>query len=198
MHAKLMRQAYRKFVRLMVLATGILSSFALLASDYCSSSGACRIPVQFSGIYKDETCRISINKGSSDETVNLPSVSTTKLQNDGNEAGSQQFNITLRACPASQKINLRFVSAGNQVDKRTGNLLNSTASGMSKAVQIRIRNEASIQMVVDDPYSYQSYNIPSGGDDVTHFFSAAYYANGSRRVTPGSVYAFSGIDLVYN
>ncbi|OON40188.1 fimbrial protein [Izhakiella australiensis] len=186
-----------KTVGWILLGVGMSTSTSALA-EKCLSTSACRIPVSFTGIYRDDTCRISINNGGSDETVTLPTLSTSNLQSNGDEAGSQQFNITLKSCPASQRIDLHFVSAGSAIDSSTGNLVNSSESGMSRGVQIRIRDESARQMFIDDHSSFQSYVIPSGGNDVTHYYSASYYAKGSGVVTSGGVRALSGIELIYN
>lgn len=166
--------------------------------EICANKTDCRIAVNFSGIYLENTCEISIDGGGADNTVSLPQIATARLKRDGDEAGSRQFQISLKSCPAGKKVNLHFVSAGSSVDVNTGNLVNSHGSGMSQSVQVRLRNEAGVQMYIDKDTSFQQYIIPSAGYDVTHYYMASYYANGTGNVTAGLVNALAGIELIYN
>ncbi|ANS44531.1 fimbrial protein [Serratia inhibens] len=167
-------------------------------AEKCINATDCHIPVKFTGVYLENTCEISIDGGGNDNSVLLPKIATRLLQKNGDEAGSRQFQILLKACPAGKKVNLHFVSAGAAVDNNTGNLVNSPGSGMSQAVQVRLRNEAGAQIRIDDINSFQQYIIPPTGDDVMHYYMANYYANGSGRVTPGLVNTLTGIELIYN
>lgn len=160
-------------------------------------NSGCSIQVDFTGIYLEETCIVSIDGGPSDNTVNLTEVSTGLLQSDGSEAGASKFNITLKSCPVSKTVDLMFVYASSTVDSVTGNLINSTAKDMSENVQVRLRNSANSLMRIDDISSYQRYLIPADGADVTHEYTASYYANGSGSVTPGLVNTTAGILLLY-
>ncbi|MGV3346078.1 fimbrial protein [Enterobacteriaceae bacterium LUAb1] len=163
----------------------------------CQSEGDCSISVNFQGIYLEETCDVSINNGGNSGTVNLPTISTIKLQRAGDEAGSTPFQISLKNCPVSRDVGLYFFSIGNYGDGVTGNIKNSSDKGFSKDVQIRIYNSEKLQMRIDDVNSEQNYVIPSDGDDVTHYFYATYYAKNFGAVTSGEVHAVAGIELIY-
>lgn len=170
---------------------------ALQAKASSCQDTSCKIPVQFQGIYQEETCEISIDGKGSSETVTLPKLGTSVLQKDGAEAGGQIFNISLKGCPINRTIALRFISAGTVADTATGNMVNTTGDGYSKNVQIRLRNEATNQMIIDNTDSVQNYDISDQGEDVTHQFSASYYAKGTSAVTAGLVSTTASIDLIY-
>ncbi|WP_431224273.1 fimbrial protein [Serratia sp. L9] len=174
---------------------GLLSLAA--QAETCTATDSCRIPVTFTGVYQEETCEISINGGASENLVTLPKIATAQLQRSGDEAGSRQFDITLKSCPAGRPVALHFISDGIAADSDTGNLTNRTGTGMSQGVQVRLRNASGIQLRIDDINSYQQYLIPSNGDEVTQYYSASYYAKSSKSVTPGMVNTFSGIELQY-
>ncbi len=63
------------------------------------------------GEYVEDTCEVSINGASSAESVSLPTLSTSKLNIDGAEAGNQAFQIALKLCPANRSVDLRFTAA---------------------------------------------------------------------------------------
>ena len=157
----------------------------------------CAITVNFTGVYNDETCNVIINNVSNNETVTLPKISTTALQGSGSEAGSVPFDITLKDCPASRTITAFFNSSANAADATTGNLINETGESYSNNVQIRLRKEDGSQVIIDDSTSGQNYVISSSAEQVTHGFSASYYATGNATVTAGLVMAIASIELVY-
>jgi len=162
----------------------------------CTDS-SCKIQVDFKGTYVEETCEISINGLSNNEKVQLPTLSSNLLQTDGNEVGDTPFNIALKNCPINKTVALRFVSGASVADSNTGNLINTSGDDYSKQVQVRIRNSSRAQMIIDDVGSEQDYTISSTGEDVTHSYSASYYANGSFSVTPGLIQTTANIDLIY-
>ncbi|WON77497.1 fimbrial protein [Serratia sp. UGAL515B_01] len=167
-------------------------------AETCQAEGNCNIPVKFTGVYKENTCEISIDGKGDDAVVQLPKIATANLQSEGSEAGSTQFNIALKACPANTNINLYFVSTGIAPDTATGNLKNvTTGVGMSAGVQVRLRNTLNNQMRIDDPSTFQQYVIPANGGEVTQHYSASYYA-GTANVTSGLVNTVAGIELRYN
>lgn len=189
--------AFVKKMCQLMMATVICILMPTLSYAVDCSGTACNIQVQFKGIYTQDTCDISINNGSSAETVNLPTLSTAGLQQDGAEAGSTMFNITLKSCPAGKTVMLKFVSGMSEPDTQTGNLQNSVGSGYSSNVQVRIRKSSNAQMRIDDNDTMESYAINASGSDVTHSFISSYYAKGSRAVSAGEVKAIAGIELYY-
>ena len=178
-----------------VFFSGLLVSLQLKADTTCSNE--CKINVTFQGVYNDETCNISVNSGTYSETVLLPTISTTVLQTNGNEAGNKEFDITLKDCPSDRVVAVTFVNNMSMVDSTTGNLTNTVGTDYSENVQVRIRKENGTQIVIDDPTTGQDYAIPAAGGDVTHQYTASYFANGSDAVTAGMLKTLAGVELVY-
>ncbi|SER20063.1 major type 1 subunit fimbrin (pilin) [Rosenbergiella nectarea] len=161
-----------------------------------SCKGSCDIQVKFTGRFELETCQISIDNRSANETVALPTVSSSSLQHAGDEAGSTSFLVILKKCPGAVTVGVHFISvASTQVDNATGNIKNSSVAGMSPETQLRLRNSAGVQMLLNDTTSIQDYIIPQGGGDVQYNFNVSYFAK--TPVTPGKVSATAGIELIY-
>ncbi|EKS6740525.1 type 1 fimbrial protein [Enterobacter ludwigii] len=167
-------------------------------AEECANSMGCKIPVTFIGTYLESTCEVNIDGRGVESNVTLPTIATANLHRDGDEAGSRLFQIGLRSCPSGKNIKLRFVSAGTGADGSTGNLVNTSGEGMSRGVQVRLRNSGGKQLQIDDNNSFQQYVIPSSGEEVTHYYEASYYAKGTGTTTPGLVNAIAGVELVYN
>lgn len=178
-----------------VFFSGLLVSLQLKADTACSIN--CNIDVLFQGVYNDETCNISVNSGTYSETVLLPTISTSALKVSGAEAGNKGFDITLKDCPSDRIVAVTFISNQSAADTTTGNLVNTTGTEYSENVQVRIRKENGTQVVIDDAATGQDYAIPAAGGDVTHQYTASYYAKGSDAVTAGKLRSLAGVELVY-
>lgn len=176
---------------------GLLSGPPALALSCTEGTSPCTIAVYFEGTYQEETCDVSIDDKSSSETVVLPTLSSAALQQDGSEAGNRSFKVGLKNCPINRTVALHFVSGTTASDTSTGNLTNTAGGEYSKNVQIRLRNESGQQMVIDNTDSVQDYVISDKGEDVTHLFSADYYAHGTSSVTAGLINTSASIDLIY-
>lgn len=185
----------RLTVKLLLLSALFLGVMGKTHADQACTD--CHIKVLFKGFYTDETCKVSINNAGETETVILPKISTSALVKEGNEAGSQPFNISLKECPVSRTVRVKFLSNLYAADVNTGNLTNSAGDLYSQNVQVRIRKENSAQVKIDDDVSGQDYLIPPSGEEVTHTFYASYYASMSSAVTPGIVKTAAGIELIY-
>ncbi|ELY2854592.1 type 1 fimbrial protein [Cronobacter dublinensis] len=197
MYPAIMSYRMRCFISRTMVAMFALCYTGLCFAERCVNADDCRITVSFKGKYMEETCDVSINNASSSETITLPTLSTTVLQKAGNEAGSQQFSITLKHCPVDKTVMLSFVNDSGYSDNNTGNLINNAGSGYSENVQIRLRKTDGTQMIINDDGSAQPYVIPATGEDITHYYIAAYYATGDHTVTPGEISTIANIDLVY-
>lgn len=169
-------------------------------SSQSTGKASCSIQLDFKGTFIENTCRIDINGTGSNATISLPTTSVQQLLTAGNEAGSRLFPIKLSNCPAGKKINLHFIStsSGSSVDSVTGNLTNNAGQGYSNDVQLRLRTDNLTQLIIDDDNSYQEYQIPPSGADITHSFIVSYYAKSTNAVTPGQVSASVVVDLIYN
>ncbi|HIF9226740.1 TPA: fimbrial protein [Photobacterium damselae] len=114
----------------------IVSISALSTTSYASDGS-----IDITGLVTDKTCDISINGGTSDASIVLPTVSTTALATAGEVAGSTQFNMELSNCSADQDVRAYFES--NNVDATTGYLsnLSPALSGGADNVQVQIANK---------------------------------------------------------
>lgn len=186
-----------RFSRLFRQASCAALTCSTLLSQSWACTTDCAITVNFTGVYNDETCNVMINNASSSESMTLPKFSTAALQSNAAESGRVPFYITLTDCPASRTITAFFNSSVSSADSTTGNLVNSTGMNYSSNVQIRLRKEDGSQVVIDNNATGQDYVIPSTGTQVSHTFTAAYYANGDAAVTAGLVQAIAGVELVY-
>ncbi|WP_330982223.1 MULTISPECIES: fimbrial protein [Enterobacterales] len=173
----------------------LLMSPMVLAQP-CTVNDNCKIDVQFKGSFLENTCDLSINNGTANETVTLPTISTASLTHNGAEAGSQLFAITLSNCPINKAISLYFASTASGVNTATGNLPNATGNDYGKDVEIRLRKSDQQQMVIDNPDSSQDYDI-SNTAEVTHQFIASYYSVGTSGVSAGLVSAAASIIVNY-
>jgi len=186
---------HTRYILTAVFFSGMMVSLQLRSEMTCNNS--CNIDVIFQGVYTDETCNVSINSGNYSETVLLPTISVSSLQVNGAEAGNKNFDIILKDCPADRTVTVTFVSNLSEADTTTGNLKNTSGNDYSENVQVRIRKENGTQVVIDDVSSGQEYAIPSAGGDVTHQYTASYYANGNDAVTAGTLKSLAGVELVY-
>ncbi|AHK21772.1 fimbrial protein [Yersinia similis] len=201
MSSSLKNKVAQKPITLLLLLTAVFiaQSQPAQAASSCAGTADCHIQVSFGGEYVEDTCEVSINGASSAESVSLPTLSTSKLNIDGAEAGNQEFQIALKLCPVNRSVDLRFIAAGSSrsPDVVTGNLQNELADDYSRNVQVRLSKATGQQMFVGEENSVQEYVIPATGEDITHYFLAGYYAKGTNAVTPGQVKATAGIELVY-
>lgn len=177
-----------------LLLAGAVGLCSVASAESCSGTN-CKVEVLFKGTYLEDTCDVVINNGSSSEKVALPVLSTATLKSDGAEAGSVTFTILLKECPTAKTISLWFAST--DADSTTGNLVNATGAEYSSNVQVRLRNAAGAQMILNDRNSTQDYIIPSAGGDISHDYQAIYYAKGAAVVTPGLVSSLASINLTY-
>ena len=189
----------------MYSVTRYMQVFSLLLAGVAGFSGnanaescadtSCKVSVLFKGTYLEDTCDVIINNGSSTETVVLPTLSTNTLKANGAEAGSVAFDIMLKGCPTAKTVSLWFASS--DADSATGNMLNADGNEFSNNVQLRLRNAAGAQLVLNDRNSSQDYIIPAAGGDIVHSYQVMYYANGAGAVTPGLVNALASINITY-
>lgn len=182
---------------LIILLTAALGKFTYAANEKICNNN-CQIPVEFTGTYLESTCKISVNGGSNDGTVNLPKISVLNLKEAGKEAGRTRFSIALDNCPTNSVIELFLRNSGGNVDTATGNLTNEKGNLFADKVQLRIRKEEDNgQMVIDNEQSFQEYIIPATSAKVVHYYSVSYFSEESNAVTPGKVRSLSIIDLNY-
>lgn len=184
----------------MSLFSGAISLFMLLgiftyanAEVICDN---CNIDVEFKGIYKEDTCDISINGASANETVVLPTISYQTLSEPGKEAGATLFTVALNNCPTDVDVSLFFKSFAGNLSPATENLTNRTDAGFAQNVELRLRDASSKHIAIDNPASGQRYDIPDVNSSVSKNYYVSYYA-GISPVSPGNVEAKTVLEVIY-
>lgn len=182
------------------LFSGAISLFTLLgiftyanAEIICDN---CQMNVEFKGIYQQNTCDISVNGASANETVVLPTISYKTLSSPGKEAGGTLFTVALKDCPTEVEVNLFFKSFAGNLNPVTGNLINKTDAGSAKNVELRLRDASSKHIAIDNPASMQVYDIPSTNSSVSKNYYVSYYAGGNA-VSAGNVEAKTVLEVIY-
>ncbi|QXO64655.1 fimbrial protein [Morganella morganii] len=165
------------------------------AEVICDNCDLKNIEVEFKGIYTEGTCSISVDGKSSDETVVLPTISYKTLSSAGKEAGATQFRVTLKDCPKEGDV-LLFFKSDNNLSPLNKNLKNSIGEGFAKNVELRIRDDKSKHIGIDDPLSGQLYPIPDNRSPVTKNYYVSYFA-GDDAVSAGNVKAKSILEVSY-
>lgn len=155
----------------------------------------CKMTVEFKGVYKEDTCVISINGASNNEIVLLPTISHKTLDQPQKEAGSTLFTVALNNCPTEVEVNLFFKSFAN-LSTVTENLKNRDGDGFAKNVELRIRDGNEKHIAIDNPNSGQLYDIPAVNSSVTKNYYVSYFA-GEDPVSPGNVEAKTVLEVVY-
>lgn len=166
-------------------------------ADQPSQDCQLNINVGFTGNYLEETCELSINGASNNETVRLPTLLVNNLGINGSEAGTQPFTIALKGCPFNRNIALIFRASLSGTDSLTGNLINGIGQNYAKNVQVRLRKENGSPIRINDITTAQYYVIPATGEEVIHNFSASYYAKGNDSATAGEVETKAIIEIIY-
>lgn len=156
----------------------------------------CHIEVLFKGEYFAETCRLTINQASTQETIGLPALSTAQFTAQDNELGSQPFTIQVTECPEKQTVLLSMHAENAFYDASTGNLKNSQGVGMSENIQVRIRKENGEQLKINQANTGQAYQYASGKNIESHQFTASYYSIASSPM-PGKLMARATININY-
>lgn len=159
----------------------------------CSLVG---VDVKFKGVYQEDTCAISINGASSEETVILPTLSYKTLSAAGKEAGTTEFTVALNNCPTNVEILLFFKSSGGNLSPVTENLKNDTGTGLAANVELRLRDDKFNHIKIDNPSSGLVYPIPGENSSVARKYYVSYFS-GDNVISPGNVRAKSVLEVVY-
>lgn len=158
----------------LILFLNISSSIAVTTT--CRDN--CKIELLFKGQYVAETCRLTINQSSAQETIKLPDLSISQFTAQENELGIKPFTIQLTNCPEKQTVLLSMHAENAFYDALTNNLKNSQGVGMSENIQVRIRKENGEQLKINQPNTGQAYQYASGKNIESHQFTASYYSTG--------------------
>lgn len=173
----------------------------LIASGLLASSGAAMAAdgtITIRGAVTDTTCNISVNGGTADATVVLPTVSADTLTAAGDTAGTTPFSIALTGCSGTT---LHTASAwfetGSGVDTMTGRLNN--IGGSAENVQIQLLNAAQSPITAGGtPDSTTQNDVPvdiSPGSGALNYY-ARYYAMDAS--SAGSVASQVDYTIIYD
>ncbi|WP_222422526.1 fimbrial protein [Yersinia similis] len=152
--------------------------------------------ITINGKITDTTCGISVNNGTKDGTVTLPTVSASALDGINSVAGTTPFNIVLTGCTGATMGNAyAHFEQGTNVETATGRLNNSDINGAT-GVQVRLLDKNSAAIVVGS--SNQGSVVEDiSGDDATLSYYAQYYAN-EANVEAGLVTTNVDYTIVYD
>ncbi|WP_052282903.1 fimbrial protein [Kluyvera genomosp. 1] len=170
--------------------TTAISALALVVSSaFAASAFAVDGTITINGKITDTTCTISVDGGSNDATVTLPTVSSSTLTAAGQTAGATPFNISLSSCSGtSLNTASTYFEPGAYVDSTTGRLnIDSTAADAATNVQVELLNADRNAIVAGASVANGQNDVPvdiSGGNGTLNYF-AQYYATGAS--TAGSV-----------
>lgn len=179
------------------------NAFSALAMVFVSTFTASALAVDgtitINGKITDTTCTISVDGGSNDATVTLPTVSASTLSASGQTAGATPFNISLSGCSGtSLNMASTYFEPGAYVDSVTGRLnIDTTASDAATNVQVELLNSDRNAIVAGASMANGQNDIPvdiSGGNGILNYF-AQYHATGTA--TAGSVTTQVDYTMVY-
>lgn len=156
-------------VGMLVASACIALSQAALASDGI---------ITINGKITDVTCAISVNGGSENATVTLPTVSQNVLSSMGNTAGTTPFQISLSGCTGTTLGNAyAYFESGPTVETSTGRL-NNTGTATNVQVELLDKNNASIAVGSSTQGGPTAVESIAGGS-ATLTYAAQYYAKGA-------------------
>ncbi|MEB8290185.1 type 1 fimbrial protein [Klebsiella michiganensis] len=177
-----------------------VSALALLVtSAFTTSALAVDGTITINGKITDTTCTISVDGGSKDATVTLPTVSASTLSANGQTAGATPFKISLSDCSGtSMNTASTYFEPGAYVDNVTGRLnIDTTASDAATNVQVELLNAERNAIVAGASVANGQNDIPvdiSGGSGTLNYF-AQYHATGAAGA--GSVTTQVDYTMVY-
>ena len=151
--------------------------------------------INFTGKVVGVTCTIKQDYGN--QTVKLPDVLRSKLQQSGAVAGEKDFSIDLTGCNAGDTVQFKFTPDTTLIDTTTGNLKNKVGEEFAENVQIQILNPSNSKAAIKLDTATPIKTVATGSD-VSIPFIAQYYAVGAQNaVTVGLVQASVGFTLDY-
>ena len=150
--------------------------------------------ITFTGAVTAKTC--TINGGTADFTVTLPTVSTGQLAAAGDVAGRTPFSINLTGCTADTQVATYFEPGAN-VDFSSGRL-NNTGDAANVQVQLLGSNNTAIPVLAVGVGGVQTNSqlvavSGAGAADLNYY--AEYYATGAS--TAGSVATTVEYTIIY-
>lgn len=161
-----------------IIAASLTAAMTFFASTANASDGT----ITFKGAIDSSTCKVSINGGNKDATVNLPKVSANLLAEKNKVAGSTNFNMILSNCSGTANSVLAFFEAGTNVDSITGNLKNN---GTAANVQVQLMDSDGNVLKAGDTSQTAGKTVKLTGGNGTLTYAAQYFA--TDKVEAGDV-----------
>ncbi|MFI8482757.1 fimbrial protein [Pseudomonas sp. NPDC078700] len=163
----------------------MLSGLAGIAIFGAAGAFASDGTITISGQVVDTSCDISINGGSGDTTVVLPSVSKTNLANAGDVAGSTSVSLSLTGCPATGSVRAYFEA--QNVDQATGYLQNNAVDTPATNVQVQVTDTsgAAIDLRNNSNNNFVAFTDDAGDGTADLNYAVQYVATGAS--TAGQV-----------
>ncbi|ATM85278.1 type 1 fimbrial protein [Yersinia massiliensis] len=150
--------------------------------------------ITINGQITDTTCGVSVNNGTKDGTVNLPTISASALSTINSVAGTTPFSIVLSGCSGASMNNAyAYFEPGATVETSTGRL---NSNGTSTGVQVRLLNKNSSPIMVGGAGQSSVVEDISGGGATLAYY-AQYYANNAS-VGAGTVTTQVDYTIVYD
>lgn len=158
-----------------------MSSVALLGAQGAFASDG---TITITGLVTDSVCDISVNGGTSDSTIVLPTVSKSVLAAPGNVAGNTAVNMALSNCPTTGGVRAYFEALN--VDQATGYLKNTSATPASNVqVQVTDPSGTGIDLRTNTNNSFVSFIDNAGVGSANLQYGVQYVATGAS--TAGQV-----------
>lgn len=149
-----------KFSKLALGFVAALGMNAALAADGT---------VTFNGEVVDSTCTVT----NANQTVTLPTVSTSALGASGAVAGITAFSLDLTGCNANDDVGIRFENGTNV--NAAGRLKNN---GTANNVNVQVLDGANNVLNLADPAASLVQTADGAGASTFDYF-AQYYADGA-------------------
>lgn len=155
--------------------------------------------VTINGQITATTCNIDAGgTGTKNQTVTLPTVSTTALDAANKPAGETNFYFNLSGTGCAGTAKMHFESASSPVNVATNRLRNETlpAAGGADFVEVAILNKDGSKIQLSDSSNSASYTLTAGATTRLDYF--ARYEATTAAATAGEVKTHVDYSIDYN
>ncbi|MFZ5177139.1 fimbrial protein [Enterobacter kobei] len=168
-----------------VTAVAILTGFSLMAN--AESTGE----INFTGNITGSTCNVTVDGGQN--TITLPTVSTSELKTAGQTTGQTKFVLSLKDCSGDGTVS-GFFQNGATVNSETGRLIQTDAEGAKNiSLELLDGTNGSVIFIGNQNQSETNYFAQiNDGEEIKLPYSIRYYSEGTA--SSGAVAS----SLIYN
>ena len=182
----------------MKLSTIATALTVALAAAAVAPAMAADGKVTINGEITATTCVINAGgTGSPNQTVTLPTVSTTALDAAGKTAGEKAFYFDLSGTSCAGTAKMHFESATSPVNLATNNLENQAATTPARYVEVSILNADGSKILLSDSSNSQDVVIDPTTNTARMNYFARYEAVG-QAAEQGLVTTFFDYSIDYN